>query len=80
MKMFSNLEPLEYPVTISTKFGLVVALYLFQKRYDREIDVYEDVHRSDLKDGFQLLFHEPYEVPSKAAISSFIISRIREEF
>lgn len=69
MKIFSNLESLDYPVTMSTKSGLAVILYRFQKRYDREIDLYEDVHRSDFMDGFQLFFHEPYEVPSRSANS-----------
>lgn len=65
----ANLEPLDYPLKgPPSSLGIYMELSFEQSRGHGLENVYEDVHSSHVKDGFQLLIYEPFDVPSKDSV------------
>jgi hypothetical protein len=60
-----GLKTLEYPLKgPENEIGLYVQIVQIQFREDRIENVYNDIHKSEITDGFHLLIHAPFEVPS----------------
>lgn len=61
-------DQLEYPVkTLNKNLGLFLKLVPNQYRTGNSMNIFENVHRSDVKDGFHLIFHDPFEIPSESS-------------
>lgn len=63
------LEHLDYPLKGPLGgSGLYVYINPRQWRVDGVEILFTDVHSSQIKDGFEVLIHEPFEVPSKDSV------------
>lgn len=40
----------------------------YQYRASMFSNIYEDIHPSEIKDGFTLIFHDPFEVPTESSV------------
>lgn len=62
-------ESLEYPVKgLKEKQGLRIAINRMQLNFIDKIDVLRNIHDSIVKDGFSLLIHDSFEVPSNDSV------------
>lgn len=67
-----NFETLSYPLKGSKNgLGLYLSLTSYQYRNGRYINLYKNIHPSEVKDGFHFIIHDPFEVPSENSILNF---------
>lgn len=50
--------------------GLFSSLSPSQWRVDNSEHIFADIHSSEISDSFQLLLHEPFEVPSEDSVKA----------